>query len=112
MNKAESNIITIKERIEQLPDVTIRPMFGYQCYSVGGKFFAGIGKKNKLIIRLSKDQQLQALDQKQLKIRPFSHGAKMGWVELDGSEVSNLDAALVWIKRGYDNALDLQSSKK
>jgi TfoX/Sxy family transcriptional regulator of competence genes len=111
VTKAESNISAIKESIEQFSGVTTRPMFGYQCYSVGGKFFAGVGKNNKLIIRLSKDHQLQALGQKQLKIRPFSHGAKMGWVELDGSEVSNVDAAMVWIKKGYDNALDLSSKK-
>jgi len=29
----------IKKKIEILPGVTTHPIFGYQCYSVNGKFF-------------------------------------------------------------------------
>jgi hypothetical protein len=40
--------------------------------------------RSVIIIRLLKDLQLKALlRDKRLKIKPFSHGAKMGWVELD-----------------------------
>jgi predicted DNA-binding protein (MmcQ/YjbR family) len=102
----------IKKKIELLPDVTTRPMFGYQCYSVNGKFFAGFGKKDKseVIIRLSKDLQLEALlKEKHLKIKPFSRGAKMGWVEIDGSNI-RIDEAFYWVKKGYEHALNMSKS--
>lgn len=100
----------IIKMVETLAGTTTRPMFGYQCYSVGGKFFAGFGKKNNLIIRLSKDQQSEALRDKRLKIQPFSHGAKMGWIELDARSMSNGKAVFDWIEKGYEHALRL--SKK
>jgi len=98
------------KRVEILPDVTTRPMFGYQCYSVNGKFFAGFGGKDKsnvIIIRLSKDLQLKALPkEKRLKIKPFKHGAKMGWVELDISNIK-IDEAFYWVNRGYEHARNI-----
>ncbi len=101
MNPDMARIIKM---VETLPDTTTRPMFGYQCYSVGGKFFAGFGKKNELIIRLSKEDQLEALKDRRLKIKPFSHGAKMGWVQLDGKGIANDKAVFDWIKKGYMHA--------
>ena len=103
-DKSNYNKDELRRMIESLPDVSTRPMFGYQCYSVGGKFFTGFGKKSNLIIRLSSDLQAKALRDKQIKIKPFSHGAKMGWVEID--EMSILDNAAVfnWIKKGYEHA--------
>lgn len=97
----------LRDRIEQLPDVTTRPMFGYQCYSVGGKFFTGFGKKNNLIIRLSKEHQLEALKDKSLNLKPFSHGAKMGWVVMNGSRLSNVDEVFELIRKGYEHARKL-----
>jgi hypothetical protein len=100
----------LQRRIEgYLPDVTIRPMFGYQCYSVKGKFFAGFAKKDKakMIIRLSTDLQEKALQNPQPKIKPFSHGAKMGWVEIDMTAIDNIEDAFYWIRKGYDHALEL-----
>jgi hypothetical protein len=109
----DSGVIGIKKRIEILPGITSHPMFGYQCYSVNGKFFAGFGKKDKsnvVIIRLSKDLQLKALlKDKRLKIKPFSHGAKMGWVELDISNIK-IDGAFYWVKKGYEHALNMSKS--
>jgi hypothetical protein len=95
------NMALIIKMVETLPDTTTRPMFGYQCYSVRGKFFAGFGKKDELIIRLSKEDQLEALKGRRLKIKPFSHGAKMGWVQLDGKRIANYKAVFDWIKMGY-----------
>jgi hypothetical protein len=94
----------IIKMIETLPDTTTRPMFGYQCYSVRGKFFAGFGKKDELIIRLSKEDQLDALNDRRLKINPFSLGAKMGWVQLDGKSIANDKVVFDWIKKGYVHA--------
>lgn len=109
----DSSVTEIKNKIETLPDVTTCPMFGYQCYSVNRKFFAGLGKKDKskaIIIRLSKDLQLEALlKEKRLKIKPFSHGAKMGWVELDISNIK-IDEAFYWVKKGYEHALNMSKS--
>ena len=101
----------IMKMIETLAGTTTRPMFGYQCYLVEGRFFAGFGKKNNLIIRLSKDQQSEALRYKHLKIRSFSHGAKMGWVELDGKSISNSKVVFDWIKKGYEHAKSLSRKK-
>ena len=105
-NKISREMEEIIKMVETLADTTTRPMFGYQCYSVGGKFFAGFGKKNNLIIRLPKDQQSGALRDKRFKIRPFSHGARMGWVELDARSLSNVKAVFEWIEKGYEHALD------
>ena len=101
MNPDMARIIKM---IEALPDTTTRPMFGYQCYSVRGKFFAGFGKKDDLIIRLSKEDQREALKDRRLKIKPFSHGAKMGWVQLDRKSITNDNAVFEWIKKGYMRA--------
>lgn len=100
----------IQRKLEKnLADLTTRSMFGYQCYSVKGKFFVGFSKKEKdrMIIRLSKDLQKKALQMGDLKIRPFSHGAKMGWIELDCNNVDKIEEIFAWIKQGYDYALAL-----
>ncbi|HJU85721.1 MAG TPA: hypothetical protein VJ551_04480 [Nitrososphaeraceae archaeon] len=106
----DSSVIEIKKKVEILPYVTTRSMFGYQCYSINGKFFAGFGRKDQskvIIIRLSKDLQLEALHKKKyLKIKPFSHGAKAGWIELDISSIKT-DRAFYWVKKGYDYALNM-----
>ena len=106
------NIDEIKSKIEALPDITTRPMFGYQCYSVNGKFFTGFGKKDKtkMIIRLSKELQSEALQDKRLKVKPFSHGAKMGWVEIDTKSVSKIQDAFYWVKQGYNHALTMSKA--
>jgi predicted DNA-binding protein (MmcQ/YjbR family) len=109
----DSSVIEIMKKIEILPNITTRPMFGYQCYSVNGKFFAGLGKKDKskaIIIRISKDLQLKALlKEKCLEIKPFSHGAKMGWIELDIRNIK-IDEAFYWVKKGYEHALNISKS--
>ncbi len=63
-----------------------------------------------MISRISKDLQLEAfLKEKSLKIKPFRHGAKMGWVELDISNIK-IDEALYWVKKGYEHALNMSKS--
>jgi predicted DNA-binding protein (MmcQ/YjbR family) len=78
-------------------------MFGYQCYSVNGKFFVGFNKKDKtkIIIRLSKDMQKEALADGFLEARPFSHGAKMGWIEIETTNEEKAEAAFLWVRKGY-----------
>jgi predicted DNA-binding protein (MmcQ/YjbR family) len=100
---------SLKKKIEKLPDVTSRAMFGYQCYSVNGKFFVGFSKKDKrkMIIRLSKDLQNKAMQDKQLRMKPFAHGARMGWVEFDMNDIKKIEDAFKWVKKGYDYALKL-----
>jgi hypothetical protein len=50
-------------KIENLPNISKKQMFGYYCYSVQGKFFVGFSRKNKskVIIRLGQEQQKLAL---------------------------------------------------
>ncbi|MDQ3975931.1 MAG: TfoX/Sxy family protein [Thermoproteota archaeon] len=109
----DSSMIELKKKIKSLTEVTTRPMFGYQCYLVNGKFFAGIGRredKSKIIIRLSKDLQLKALlKETRLKIEPFRQGAKMGWIELDISNI-RIHEAFYWVKKGYEHALNISKS--
>ncbi len=108
----DSTMIELKKEIESLPEIAIRPMFGYQCYSVNGKFFAGFGikDKSKVIIRLSKNFQLKALlEGERLKIEPFKHGAKRGWIELDISNI-RIHEAFYWVKKGYEHALNISKS--
>lgn len=98
----------LRKRIEQrLPGVTTRPMFGYQCYLVQGKFFAGFGKRRggeqTIIIRLPKDLQSRAVA---AGLRPFRHGARAGWMEMDCKSTKG-DDAFVWIRKGYDYAASL-----
>ena len=113
-NRKGSSTSEIREKIEALAEVTTRPMFGYQCYSVNGKFFAGFGKKDKsntmMIVRLPKELQPEALKDKRLNIKPFSHGAKMGWVEIDTKSVSKIEEAFYWVKKGYEHALSLSKT--
>lgn len=108
----DASVIRLKKKIGSLPEVTIRPMFGYQCYSVNGKFFAGFGikDKSKVIIKLSKDLQLKALlEGERLKIDPFRHGAKMGWIEIDISNI-RIHEAFYWVKKAYEHALNISKS--
>jgi predicted DNA-binding protein (MmcQ/YjbR family) len=96
----------LKEKVRQMPSVNAKPMFGYECFSINGKFFVGFNKKNdhQVIIRLSKDEQQKAVKVKGIK--PFSHGAKAGWIEINTEHVSNA-TALKWIKKGYEHILQL-----
>jgi YjbR len=107
----DSSVFELKKKIESLPEVTIRPMFGYQCYSVKGKFFAGFGRKedksNVMIIRLSKELQLKALlEEEHLKIEPFRRAAKVGWIELEIRDI-RIHEAFHWVKKGYEHALNI-----
>jgi hypothetical protein len=97
---------SIKNKVAQFKGVTTRPMFGYQCFSISKKFFVGFNNKNdyQVIVRLPKDQQELAV--KNNAIKPFSHGAKMGWIEID-SEKSTVSNAMKWIDIAHDYALSL-----
>lgn len=96
----------LKNKVKQLPGLTSRPMFGYECYSVSGKFFVGFSKKDdqQVIVRLPKEEQQKAIKNKSIK--PFSHGAKTGWIEINTKLISVV-SAFNWIKKGYDLALQL-----
>ena len=102
---------TLKSKIKRLPHVSTRPMFGYECFSANGKFFVGFSKKNKneVIIRLSKDEQEKAVSNEGIK--PFSHGAKAGWIEINIKSVTT-DDAFKWIKKAYAYALSLSKQSK
>lgn len=84
--------------------VTTRPMFGYQCFSINKKFFVGFSNKNtqQIIVRLPKDQQEIAVTSN--AIQPFSHGAKMGWIEIDSKLIATTASAMKWILKGYEHA--------
>lgn len=86
-------------------------MFGYQCYSVSKKFFVGFSNKNdfQVIVRLPKEKQESAITHDAIK--PFSHGAKMGWIEIDSAKISNSSVAMKWITLAYENALSLAKNK-
>ena len=96
----------IKKKVESMKHVTARQMFGYQCFSIERKFFVGFSNKNnqQAIVRLSKDQQETAIKSKAIK--PFSRGAKMGWIEIDSKLTTTTDA-MKWIEKGYENAKKL-----
>lgn len=100
------NYEPIKDNVKDMDGVTTRPMFGYQCFLVSGKFFVGFYNKSdfQIIIRLPKDQQESAI--KDSAIKPFSHGAKMGWVELDSRHVAP-DTVMKYISKGYAYAKQL-----
>lgn len=89
-----------------MEQVTTRPMFGYQCFSIKKKFFVGFNNKNsqQVIVRLPKDQQEIAIKSKAIK--PFFRGAKAGWIEID-SNLTTTDDAMQWILKGYENAISL-----
>ena len=101
------NYQSIKNKVEQLKDVTTRPMFGYQCFSVKKKFFVGFSSKNdfQVIVRLPKERQEVTVAHKAIK--PFSHGVKIGWIEVDSTEISSSSIAMKWIILTYENAPSL-----
>ncbi len=86
-------------------------MFGYECFSVDGKFFVGLSKKknNEVIIRLPKDDQQNAVKNKDIK--PFSGGGRAGWIEIN-TKLVTIDTAFRWVKKGYANALILSKQSK
>lgn len=101
-----TNYNSLKIKVSKLPKVTTRPMFGYQCYSVSGKFFVGFSSKNnhQVIVRLPKQLQESAITKQ--GIQAFSHGAKMGWIEID-TRKSSTATSFKLITNGYDHAKEL-----
>jgi hypothetical protein len=73
-----SNYNSLKNKVTQIPKVTTRSMFGYQCYSISGKVFVGFNNKNdwQVIVRLPKDEQQIAIRTKGIK--PFLMGERAG----------------------------------
>jgi len=98
--------LSIKNKVEKMPKITTRPMFGFQCFSINKKFFVGFSNKtnNQIIVRLPKDQQEVAIKSK--AIQSFSHGAKMGWIEID-SKLTTTSIAMKWISLAFDHAKNL-----
>ncbi len=102
MNVSRSQYL--HQKIEKLSEVTTRSMFGYECYSVNGKFFVGFSKKKSIVIvRLSKELQQKAIQEFNSIVKPFSHGAKMGWIEFNINALNEKEA-FRWIKEGYARA--------
>ena len=97
------NYELIEAKVKGMWRARTRQMFGYRCFLVSGKVFAGFDNKSdfRIIIRLPKDQQEIAI--KHPAIKPFSHGAKKGWAEMD-SRLVTTDVAMKWISEGYDHA--------
>lgn len=98
-----SNYNSLKNKVAGISKVTAKPIFGHQCYSISGKVFVGFNNKNdwQVIVRLPKDEQQIAIKTKGIK--PFSHGAKAGWAEIDMSQVTT-NNALKWVKKGHEYA--------
>lgn len=96
----------VKTKVKEMENVTMRPMFDYQCFLIHGKFFVGFYSKNnfQIIIRLSKDLQERAI--KNAAVKPFSHGAKMGWVEMD-SRHATTEIIMEYVLLGFDHAKQL-----
>lgn len=101
-----SNYNSLKNKVSRMPNITTRPMFGYQCYSTLGKFFVGFSNKNdwQVIVRLPKEEQQKA--SKTEGIEPFSHGVKIGWAEVDMKRVT-INIALKLVERGHNYAKTL-----
>ena len=97
----------VQKKVKQFKDVTTRPMFGYQCYSISKKFFVGFSNKNdfQVIVRLPKEKQSIAIEHDAIK--PFSHGAKTGWIEIDSKKITNSNTAMKWITLAYEHAQSL-----
>ena len=93
----------IAAKVREMDGAEARPMFGYRCFLVSGKFFVGFDNKSdfRVIVRLPKYQQKLAVRHEAIK--PFSRGAKAGWIELDSRRMPS-DAAMKWISEGYDHA--------
>jgi|GEM_PF-1539143 len=102
---------TLKSKVKRLSHVSARPMFGYECFSANNKFFVGFSKKNdyEVIVRLPKEEQQEAVKNKAIK--PFHHGAKVGWIEINARSVET-DDAFKWIKKAYMYALNLSKHSK
>ncbi|MEW6588884.1 MAG: hypothetical protein AB1299_06940 [Thermoproteota archaeon] len=98
-----SNYNSLKSKVAEIPKVTTKPMFGHQCYLISGKVFVGFNNKNdwEVIVRLPKDEQQIAIKTKGIK--PFSHGAKAGWAEIDMGQVTT-NNALKLVKKGQEYA--------
>lgn len=94
---------SIETKVKDMRRVRTRRMFGYRCFLVSGKVFAGFDTKSdfRIIIRLPKDQQEIAT--RHPAIKPFSHGTKKGWAEMD-SRLVTTNVAMKWISEGYDYA--------
>ena len=99
-----NNYNLIRKKVESMDQVTARPMFGYQCFSINKKFFVGFSNKNnhQVIVRLPKDQQVIAIKSKAIK--PFSHGARTGWIEIDSRLATTTAGAMKWILKGSEHA--------
>ena len=87
-------------KVEEFSNVTKRQMFGYSCYSINKKFFVGFSNKNnyQIIVRLPKEKQQEAVKIKAVK--PFSHGANKGWIEIN-SKLTTASGAMKWISHGF-----------
>lgn len=115
MSKSNKGVraLELRQRVAELPGVSTKKMFGYDCYCINGKFFAGFSVKNnsKVIIKLQKNEQRHALEN--TKIKPFSNGAKSGWIEVElvssngnDSHAISIRDAYSWIEKSYNHVLN------
>jgi luciferase-like monooxygenase len=88
------------------PRVKITPMFGRWGYFVGDELFACFPVREKdhdLWIRLTRDEQAQALGD--ARVRPHRRFGRRGWIETDVESADDVSRALRWLRRAYRTSL-------
>lgn len=102
---------SLKEKVAKFPSTKLKPMFGYDCFTVNGKFFVGFYRKNnyQVIARLSQEDQEQAI--KKSGIKPAPQGARKGWIEINMKHV-DVKEALKLVRKSYDHTLKLAVAEK
>lgn len=107
----------LRKKVAAMPGVTSRPMFGYDCYMVEGRFFAGFARKSPgrqatmtmMIVRLARQDhryQQQSASHDDRDIRPFPRGARKGWIQVD-VEAAGVERAYRLAEEGYEHARSL-----
>jgi hypothetical protein len=99
----------LAEELEQWPEVTTKPMFGFTSFYRGKTIFAAVpktralGSANSVIFKLPEQSKWRATAEQDPRIQPENMAA-MKWFPFEIGGESDLRDALLWFERSFQSA--------
>ena len=96
----------IRQKLEEMPGVVEKKMFGGVCFMLQGNMACGVNGSD-LIVRVGPAAYPQALAQPHTRVFDLTGRPMSSWVVVEAGGVAEDSSLADWVQRGVDFALSL-----